>query len=292
MQILASALPGFRDLRAPLTAGYLWLLFVYLLARPDLGTRPASTIGGALYDLANEVGRVWVAVGVGIAAYLIGAISVGLGDRLYRPTVMLRRISRGSLWAYQGMFWVVIGNLREYFHLVLGRIRVRESLPDLDISERTEQFLRRTNGSVADQYSRFVGNHPQPDRIDQERLAGALARAIRETEREPDLPATVLVDDKPVLFAEVDRLRAEGDLRLAVAVPLCALAVLLTIVSSPWWIASLVGVTVLVVQGDTRRLQSRQVIIDAIQQGRIESPALARLTDWVDVELDRAKSPE
>ena len=40
MQILASALPGFRDLHAPLTAGYLWLVFLWLLlkARPQYAT--------------------------------------------------------------------------------------------------------------------------------------------------------------------------------------------------------------------------------------------------------------
>jgi hypothetical protein len=39
MQILASALPGFRDLRAPLTAGYLWLILLWIWLKPDLASR-------------------------------------------------------------------------------------------------------------------------------------------------------------------------------------------------------------------------------------------------------------
>lgn len=62
MQILASALPGFRDLRAPVIAGYGWLLFGWLLVQPDLNQRPQNPLGAALYDLGHELGRIWVAV--------------------------------------------------------------------------------------------------------------------------------------------------------------------------------------------------------------------------------------
>jgi hypothetical protein len=51
MQILSSALPGFRDLRGPVIAGYMWLVFVWLLVEPDLDNRPENQLGGSLYDL-------------------------------------------------------------------------------------------------------------------------------------------------------------------------------------------------------------------------------------------------
>ena len=57
VQILASALPGFRDLRAPLTAGYLWVFFLWILVKPDLNNPPTNAVAGAVYDLAKEVGR-------------------------------------------------------------------------------------------------------------------------------------------------------------------------------------------------------------------------------------------
>src|SRR3954451_13308783 len=43
MQVLANALPGVRELRGPLVAGYLWLLFIWMLLTPDLDHRPSSS---------------------------------------------------------------------------------------------------------------------------------------------------------------------------------------------------------------------------------------------------------
>src|SRR3989442_9897815 len=84
MQILSSALPGFRDLRGPVIAGYMWLLFAWLCVTPDLDHRPDDQIGGSLYDLAHDVGRVGVAVAVSVAAYLIGSIYQEESDALRR----------------------------------------------------------------------------------------------------------------------------------------------------------------------------------------------------------------
>ena len=75
MQILASALPGFRDLRAPVVAGYMWLVFAWLLVQPDPNQRPADSIGAALYDLGHDTGRLAIAIAAGVVAYLVGAIS-------------------------------------------------------------------------------------------------------------------------------------------------------------------------------------------------------------------------
>jgi hypothetical protein len=72
VNILANALPGFRDLRAPLTAGYIWLVFVWLLFTPNVSTRPSSVVGGAIYDLSRDVGRIWLAVAIGVIAYSSG----------------------------------------------------------------------------------------------------------------------------------------------------------------------------------------------------------------------------
>jgi hypothetical protein len=54
VQFLISALPGFRDLRPPLVAGYLWLVFLWILFKPDIHKRPANEVASAVYDLAKE----------------------------------------------------------------------------------------------------------------------------------------------------------------------------------------------------------------------------------------------
>jgi hypothetical protein len=58
--MLTSILPGIRDLRAPLTAGYLWLLAAWIAfgdhlprARPASGDKPVQ----AAFDLAGFFGK-------------------------------------------------------------------------------------------------------------------------------------------------------------------------------------------------------------------------------------------
>src|SRR5687768_14032142 len=87
MQILANALPGFRDLRSPVIAGYLWLLVGWVLVSPDINSRPENAVAASLYDLADRLGKIGTAVAVSVAAYLVGSVSQELTNgfpRLWR----------------------------------------------------------------------------------------------------------------------------------------------------------------------------------------------------------------
>lgn len=73
-------LPGLRDLRAPLAAGYLWLTAGWLYFAPQL---PASVdeADGVLKDIYHVIeasGPVAAAAGLSFAAYIIGILSTGL----------------------------------------------------------------------------------------------------------------------------------------------------------------------------------------------------------------------
>jgi hypothetical protein len=78
VQFLTSALPGFRDLRPPLVAGYLWLVFLWILIKPDIHKRPANEVAAAVYDLAKDAGPIWIGAAIGVAAYLVGSVSQAL----------------------------------------------------------------------------------------------------------------------------------------------------------------------------------------------------------------------
>jgi len=99
MQILANALPGFRDLRGPVVTGYLWLLFGWLVVHPNLDCRPPSKIGGALFDAGHQVGRVGVFIAISVAAYFIGTASQLVSERL---TARIRAIAELSPLAFLG----------------------------------------------------------------------------------------------------------------------------------------------------------------------------------------------
>jgi hypothetical protein len=77
--MLASLLPGLRDLRAPLAAGYLWLAAGWLYFAPQL---PASVNDAAgvlkdIYRVVDASNSVAVAAGLTFIAYLLGILSTG-----------------------------------------------------------------------------------------------------------------------------------------------------------------------------------------------------------------------
>ena len=71
--MLAGILPGLRDVRAPLAAGYLWLCFGWLIVSDDVAT--AEGVVGRVVELGGVVTDAALAVAASFAAYLIGSLS-------------------------------------------------------------------------------------------------------------------------------------------------------------------------------------------------------------------------
>ena len=77
--------PGLREVRAPLTAGYLWLLAAWIAVgdelprvRPAAGQKPVQ----AVFDLAGFFGKGAVVAAITFTAYLLGAfLSVDVQSR-------------------------------------------------------------------------------------------------------------------------------------------------------------------------------------------------------------------
>jgi hypothetical protein len=136
--------------------------------------------------------------------------------------------------------------------------------------------------------TKWGGSHNVPDELDSafqladEQLLTERDAATEGSGREPDLPANLIITDEPQLYSEVDRLRAEAELRLAVAPPLCALAVVLAVNSCCWWLLLIPAAVALFLQALRKRADSRQLVIDAMSTDRISSPAIARFSNWVE----------
>lgn len=83
VNLLASAIPGLREIRGPLVAGYLWLICAWLIVDPRVPLSE-STTGPirSLVDLADTAGPVATAAGVSVGAYLMGVVSMGITDSL------------------------------------------------------------------------------------------------------------------------------------------------------------------------------------------------------------------
>ena len=259
MQILANALPGFRDLRGPVIAGYLWILFGWLLVQPDLDDRPSNDLGAAVFELAERIGPIGIGVAASVGAYLVGAVSQEANPLLTR----LARLSRA-----------------------LARIEVGFGGLSMSV-DLTERVSQRTVDQVADLNGQAVLVVESAGLDDLARLqildelASRREAALREATRELELPATLLVGDRPELFAEVDRLRAEGELRLAVIPPLAFLIGLLAVESSLWWLCAVGGLVLLLRQGVQRSTDSRKLIADAMRRGLVKSSGIGQFSEWV-----------
>jgi hypothetical protein len=275
MQILANALPGFRDLRAPLVAGYLWLVFAWLLVDPNLNKTPKNDLGAALYHLGHKVGHIALALAIGILAYLIGSISQGLWEISRRfvqaqgrdgfaidavSRLTARRLSRLTV----GIADLAVPSLGGY-------ISLQTSAQRMEIRAITEEARQRVEEAA-------IGQALDPAGLDE--IDDAAGRATVEADRELELPATLLVGNQPALFGEVDRLRAEGDLRAAVVLPGLALAVLGIVQSSGWWAFAIPFLGVLLFQAFERDRESRDLIANAMSQGIIKSQSVERYRNW------------
>jgi hypothetical protein len=181
MQILANALPGFRDLRSPVIAGYLWLLVGWVLLSPDIDSRPENAVAASLYDLANKLGKVGTAVAVSVAAYLVGSVSQELTNgvpRIWRKVRAWKRLAPMAR--------------TELGARLLGRLEP-ESPPVLStITQIYEDALQALNAEGLEESYDAVR-----DELEEERTRAATG-AIRELE----LPATLLVGEQSELFAE------------------------------------------------------------------------------------------
>src|SRR4051812_32611317 len=71
--MLTNLLPGFRELRAPLAAGYLWLAAAWVLWTPICEDSELTRSACRLDSLVSGLGFAAVA---SFAAYLLGALSI------------------------------------------------------------------------------------------------------------------------------------------------------------------------------------------------------------------------
>jgi hypothetical protein len=78
--VLAGLLPGLRELRAPLAAGYLWLLLLWLAFGDEFPSAGEVHPGPVerLYQLEPVISSLGLAVVASVGAYVVGSIAVDM----------------------------------------------------------------------------------------------------------------------------------------------------------------------------------------------------------------------
>lgn len=81
--MVAELLPGIRDIRAQLAAGYLWMVWLWITFGPRIpGREEAAGFFASLYQILDAVNFVGIGIGASFIAYLVGSFSQGLFHRL------------------------------------------------------------------------------------------------------------------------------------------------------------------------------------------------------------------
>jgi tetrahydromethanopterin S-methyltransferase subunit F len=241
--MLASLLPGLRDVRTPLATGYIYAAFGWIAWGSLLpgSTDDASGLLQRIYTLASTLGPpTMLAIG-SFAAFLVGSVL----------TIDLRN------------------------DLAIGILRTLRAIPRADIYDvRNAQYIRERLREIEREIDRTV---------DDERLTGEESRALMRLHRGSATAGTVgdavtrlMVTSQP-LYGEYDRLQAEATFRVNVAIPLVLVTIAVSAqADTPLRIAGLaVGIALAVVllrQGGRRFADANAVVTRAILAEVISNP--------------------
>jgi chromosome segregation ATPase len=105
-------------------------------------------------------------------------------------------------------------------------------------------------------------------------IEGPLAHRV---EQELDLVAFRLVSDKPELFAEYDRIRSEAQFRMSIIPPLFALVGVLSLISSQFWVMTLLGLGFFYRQAYHKSQAAGDRLADALALGKVQAPTLEKI---------------
>jgi hypothetical protein len=189
--MVTALLPGFRDIRTALTAGYMWLVGVWLLALrvwPPLGD-PRQLVEPKLLALLDNLHQGWFLAVLTVTAVLLGEMAMGASTRLTFS------ISRRQLVTLASRS-IEDRSIPRLFRPMSNRAAAR-------LRHHVNDFLSSGDGA---RNLATTGRDPLAVR--------------RATFDEVLFLAPRLVIAKPELYAEHMRVRAESEFRDAISLPL------------------------------------------------------------------------
>jgi hypothetical protein len=278
--MLTTLLPGVRDIRTPLTVGYMWFLVLWLAIGHRLPTPSRAT--GALadiYRISHAASPAGTAVAVSVAAYVAGILLVPVSlSLIYFGGNVLRRTPAAFLTPGHHRFVSMRSVLR---NVVAARLSARFC---------SDEAFRLAVLDAAGAIPRDGETLPK-DRSSLEKLALSNGYARYQiVVATVDLTPLVegLADDlfyitqrlqgrNADVYNDYNRLQSEGDFRLAIFFPIAFLFGVLAIRWQPlWWIGAVAAIA-LVYSGVHSREEAEGLVGRAMAAGRVDDPALERV---------------
>ncbi len=299
--MLTSLLPGFRELRAPLAAGGLLLLAVWLLVEPELPDQPTGILA-SLDALGGLLGPLATGTAVAFGAYLVGSVWT---------------TASRSAWQNATRWWTARTN-KESLEKAMRTGRdpgwaTAELERFEDMSSGTKAALGKHTGDavrLAQRKWEALGNGATekagqsdlvPEVFGDAGVSGDIRTALstgegwrpfeserfRLVQREFPLIRRRLLATHPDVFNEIDRLRSEADLRGAIALPLLLVGIALWIrvgllSGAVAFLVAGIFAVILGVEARAQRIQAGDALVDSLVTGLVTAPALERLGESTD----------
>lgn len=286
-------LPGLRELRAPLSAGYIWLLGLWLAFRSLMS--PGNHPKGIYRDIAELSawgGKPATLAAVTFAAYVVGVMSMAVShraERIARPLVLASPMKR-----LHPRYWHERNLHDSLEEAALNKLSNR-FLEDSQFRDSVISFFNDTNERAVREGGTWVRQAlyealPKADRLKREVMQNHSTRwlllklvinidgYLESSEDDVGYLAQRLLGVEDKVYDEFDRLYQEGNFRLGIASPLVFLCCVLVARESWWWLFGLIFPVVLAYVGAESYIGSYRGLALAVAAGRVSLSALERLS--------------
>jgi hypothetical protein len=300
--MVTGVLPGLRELRAPLAAGYVWLLAAWLALGDELPTAGDDKAPSLdrLYRLEPVVSDLGLAVVASVAAYLVGSIAIDvqarvarlLRDRAQEPR-QKRQDADGRSQGIVPLFaavgasavigWIIAVNHDSSLPGAAALAYVLAALFWLNtIAGRYHEMgdhrapLERRQMNISDEGRRelleWLKEHVLGERADSKLTTDSLDYI----DRNRNLLKTRILNESAALHSEIDRPDAEATFRMAMWPALTVLVTYLVVAVSPLWTLAFVLPIVLAWQWISLRRQANDALVTSlVARDTLGAPVLA-----------------
>lgn len=301
--MLSSLLPGLREVRAPLAAGFVWITALWFMLAPRwVGDSGADGVVDLAYRLMSTLSILGQGVVMSFAAYLLGSFSVFLFSR------PLLSLFRTSMEADPGP----LSGLSELGRVSLtkvsadGRQKLEGALALSGVGVDEVLGLTARVPDTTDKRAR-TGRRGRRRRLEPTLLSSTTVLSTPEELQETEIAERVLRDlpvvanaqllgREPEVYSAVDRSQAEVEFRVALMPALLALSVSLAVAAAPESViltvtvglVGVLGAAGLILDAARQRRDSNELILSLMEHRRITPPALLRAESTAATLADQA----
>lgn len=287
--MLQSLLPGLRHLRAPLTAGYIWLFALWLTSRDALVSQSQLLdVSSRIAEIATWAGKPATLAAITLLAYLVGIISIAVTTGVGRIAKPLRVVP---------LRWLVPNYwLNKSIDISLGEV-IERRLSEHYVDDPKFRDALKKHLSDCKNKAKISGDNlissayevPEDSRIEQKAIDDEfwrrfLVRLLVDNDQYVDSAkedveqlAYRLLGKEEKVYEEYDRRRSEGIFRLALVLPLAFLFLALSHIGGVEWLLGLPIPIVFAYLAAASFAEAKRGLASAVSSGRVELPSLERL---------------